>query len=347
GRCGDSYKDSYVSATGHDWVDATCTEPKTCRNCGETEGEALGHNYVVTTGICSRCGGRAPFSVETPRMELCYGSTQVKVKAQWTKVSGVDGYELYMSTDPDDLESFAVVKSVLDLNTLSYTKGSLTPGVTYYFRVCAFVFLEDGITRVRSSLSNVKYCMPTVLWDAPYSNSDFRIRLRWEPVEGADGFQIWRKGEGEDYRVVKTLKDGGADAYSNVSLKAGGAYTYKMRAYFINEDGSKSYGAYSDEITVGVQPSKPKVTVVSTKAGRAQVSWEDLYGASAYQVWMSESPNSGFKIAKSIYDGDVTSYTKSGLVSGKTYYFKVRASVEIDGKKTFGAYSEVIAVTVK
>ena len=28
---------------GHEWVDATCTEPKTCSRCGATEGEALGH----------------------------------------------------------------------------------------------------------------------------------------------------------------------------------------------------------------------------------------------------------------------------------------------------------------
>lgn len=27
----------------HLWKDATCTEPKTCSKCGETEGEALGH----------------------------------------------------------------------------------------------------------------------------------------------------------------------------------------------------------------------------------------------------------------------------------------------------------------
>ena len=27
----------------HEWVDATCTEPKTCAKCGETQGEARGH----------------------------------------------------------------------------------------------------------------------------------------------------------------------------------------------------------------------------------------------------------------------------------------------------------------
>ncbi len=38
-------EDTVVKATGHDWKDATCTEPKTCKTCGETEGEALGHDW--------------------------------------------------------------------------------------------------------------------------------------------------------------------------------------------------------------------------------------------------------------------------------------------------------------
>lgn len=29
---------------GHSWIDATCTDPKTCHVCGATEGKAIGHN---------------------------------------------------------------------------------------------------------------------------------------------------------------------------------------------------------------------------------------------------------------------------------------------------------------
>ena len=43
-----------IPATGHSWMDATCLTPKTCPVCGETEGEALGHNFV--DGACTRCG---------------------------------------------------------------------------------------------------------------------------------------------------------------------------------------------------------------------------------------------------------------------------------------------------
>ncbi|MGN0611570.1 MAG: hypothetical protein ACI4JI_07270 [Ruminiclostridium sp.] len=44
-----------ATACGHEhtFADATCTEPKTCTECGETEGEALGH--TVGIGYCSRC----------------------------------------------------------------------------------------------------------------------------------------------------------------------------------------------------------------------------------------------------------------------------------------------------
>ena len=44
----------------HTWVEATCTEPKTCSDCGETEGAPLGHQFSEATyweaPTCSVCG---------------------------------------------------------------------------------------------------------------------------------------------------------------------------------------------------------------------------------------------------------------------------------------------------
>ena len=49
-----------ISPLGHTWGNATCTEPKTCTVCGETEGNALGHRWVDATctepQTCSVCG---------------------------------------------------------------------------------------------------------------------------------------------------------------------------------------------------------------------------------------------------------------------------------------------------
>ena len=44
----------------HAYIEATCTAPRTCEGCGETEGEALGHIFLEATcespAICERCG---------------------------------------------------------------------------------------------------------------------------------------------------------------------------------------------------------------------------------------------------------------------------------------------------
>lgn len=44
----------------HEWTEATCTAPKTCNKCGETEGEVLSHEWVEATctapRTCSVCG---------------------------------------------------------------------------------------------------------------------------------------------------------------------------------------------------------------------------------------------------------------------------------------------------
>ena len=44
----------------HNWKDATCTEPKTCTICGDTDGSALGHDWNAATctapKTCKTCG---------------------------------------------------------------------------------------------------------------------------------------------------------------------------------------------------------------------------------------------------------------------------------------------------
>lgn len=48
------------AACNHSWKDATCTEPKTCKTCGATNGKAVGHNWKDATCTdpkkCKTCG---------------------------------------------------------------------------------------------------------------------------------------------------------------------------------------------------------------------------------------------------------------------------------------------------
>ena len=72
----------------HEWTDATCSAPKTCSKCGETEGDALGHSYTsyvstkatcedagVRTYYCTNgCGGRYTASISATGHNMVDGT---------------------------------------------------------------------------------------------------------------------------------------------------------------------------------------------------------------------------------------------------------------------------------
>lgn len=83
----------------HDWEMATCTTPRICSKCGETEGEALGHVWLEATceseKVCSTCGeteGEALGHVlteanyqETAKCSVCGESVGEPLEADFEK----------------------------------------------------------------------------------------------------------------------------------------------------------------------------------------------------------------------------------------------------------------------
>ena len=84
--CGDTYTESIKAE--HEWKNATCTEPKTCKKCKKTSGSALGHD-IDDKGICSRCS--KDFSVDmTKRIGKPY-SEYSELPAFYYERNSVDG----------------------------------------------------------------------------------------------------------------------------------------------------------------------------------------------------------------------------------------------------------------
>ena len=61
-ECGHIYTKT-INA-GHSWKTGSCTSPKTCERCGETEGEAPGHTYE--NNVCTRCKDVLALDLEIP-----------------------------------------------------------------------------------------------------------------------------------------------------------------------------------------------------------------------------------------------------------------------------------------
>lgn len=109
----------------HEWKEASCTEPKTCVKCGETEGEALGHTWVEATceepKHCSVCG-------LTEGEALGHKFTEVNYQqpATCTVCGKTEGEPLQADFEKYGLECNAVLNQIYDSPFACYNDESKT-----------------------------------------------------------------------------------------------------------------------------------------------------------------------------------------------------------------------------
>lgn len=105
------------------------------------------------------------------------------------------------------------------------------------------------------------------------------------------------------------------------------------------EDGQKTA---SCKVTVkGTKPDQTVITKTQTWGyNAAKVSWDKVYGADGYRIYRASSKNGTLQYVTQISKGSTTSYVNSGLTTGKTYYYKIRAYKNVNGSKVFGTMSE-------
>lgn len=120
----------------------------------------------------------------------------------------------------------------------------------------------------------------------------------------------------------------------------------KVRAYKIIS-GKKIYGSYSDAKCMLTKPSAPTGFTVVLKSRIAKISWSKSTGAQGYEVYMSNSRNGSYTRIKNA-GASTTVCSKTGLVKGKKYYFKMRGYTKTGtGVKVYSGYSKIKSVNVK
>lgn len=111
----------------------------------------------------------------------------------------------------------------------------------------------------------------------------------------------------------------------------------------------KGCGEYSGSFskTFKISTAKQKITKIKTAKGGFTAKWKKQSMADGYQLKYAN--NSDFENGKSKYvkTNSTTSLSVSKLRSGKTYFVKVRSYTTVDGKKIYGDWSDVEAITTK
>lgn len=144
------------------------------------------------------------------------------------------------------------------------------------------------------------------------------VNVRWEPVAGAEGYQILRQSADGEWTALASVSGQQTTSYADTSAVYQSAYFYTVRAY--------SGGIWSEYDQEGVagkrQIGQPVLrSAASVDDQTVSVQWDAVPGAEKYRLYR-KSGTSNWKLVKE-FNG--TSYTDTGLTCGTAYTYTVRA----------------------
>lgn len=160
-----------------------------------------------------------------------------------------------------------------------------------------------------------------------------RLEISWPAVAGAAGYEIYRSASATGTFAKITAVTG--TSYINTGLATGKNYYYKVRVKCAAGP-AVTYGGYSAVKYAKPAPSAPAgLKAVRASAKSVAVSWSAVQGVTKYEVWRSLSAAAGYALITTTAS---KSFTNTGLTTGKTYYYKVRAYRLVSGVKVYGPF---------
>jgi fibronectin type 3 domain-containing protein len=248
------------------------------------------------------------------------------VKVTWSKVSGATAYVVYRKNGSS-------WKSLKKVTTNSYTDTGLTTGTSYTYTVRAYkssIYSTINTTGVSASP------VPAAVKLTSISRNGSSITIKWNKVDGASGYYIYRKVPGGSWSSIKTVGSS-VTSYTNTGLKPG-SYTYTVRAYRTVSKKNISGALNSTGKSINYNPDAPKLSSVTVAKGSVTVKWAKVANATGYLVYR-KTAGAGWQLISTITKNTTVSYKDTKAVKGKTYYYTVRAYTTTGNTKVYSAYN--------
>lgn len=172
------------------------------------------------------------------------------------------------------------------------------------------------------------------------------LKLEWDAVEGASGYDIYRKDSSGTYQFLVSKEGGASVSYTDKNLKEGTAYTYRVRSYTGTEE-NRQNGYYTKGVTGITKLSKTVLKGSAAAFDTAKLSWKKVAGVSGYQLQRYDSAAKAYKGIKTIGGSTNISYKDIGLNASKTYKYRIRAYKNVKGIRIYSSWSDVVKVKTK
>ena len=296
-----------------------------------TSGSIVFYTRIVTITVSS--------SLDTPDYtQFSYSDvTSTSFRAKWAAVSGATKYNILVKKKSDSDYSNPVFEAYNKTTTYCDVTG-LEPSTSYQFQIQAINSTEKSSwsKSIQTAITtSSEYTLDTPDY-TQFSYSDVTstsFRAKWAAVSGATKYNILvKKKSDSDYSNPVFEAYNKTTTYCDVTgLQPNTSYQFQVQA--INSSGKSAWSkSIQTAITTLSQstgtlntPDYTKFSATNITTTGFTANWSAVSGATQYYVLVKKYTDSDY--SNPVYDGgsQSTSCKITGLQSGTSYQFQVRA----------------------
>lgn len=261
-------------------------------------------------------------------------NTSTGVKISWNALENAKSYQIARRT-------LSTEWSVLTkgITGTSYIDETAEEGVTYYYTVYGLNGNFGSIVSDETK-SITCYRVPEDVSLTSLVNTAVGVRLRWNEVENADVYRIYRRTANGSWQLLSRTITG--TTCIDKTAKTGEKYYYAVRA----QNGNSVSQGYDTKksITCIREMGKVKINSLTDVGSGVNVKWDYLYGADTYRVYRKEADGRWICLKTGIKRNTFTDTTAK---KQNTYYYTVKpengevVGMEYDGSKSI-AYGKTL-----
>lgn len=163
------------------------------------------------------------------------------------------------------------------------------------------------------------------------------IQVQWDVVDGAEGYIIYRKAEGETKYTYKGLVTrGSTTSYTDKNVTKGTRYYYYVCSYTFKADGNRNTSKAST-VMGAVAGILPATNLKAERNGKSQVkvSWSKADGAQGYIIYRRIGDSGSFSYRYMVNSS--TLYYNDTTASESEYnFYRIYPYITVNGTRILG-----------
>lgn len=259
-------------------------------------------------------------------------SGQNGIVLNWSKSVGASKYNIYRKSDKDN--KYKLIKTTG--NVMTYADVNVKSGIGYTY----YIVSANSKEQSKPSKEDYEYYVAAPVVTFANNNPANGILIQWEKIVGADAYRVI-KHNGTKATVIDTVKE---LYYLDKDVKHANEYTYSVQAIHptkavVYSSAHPKYKSFFIAKSTGVKVTANGTTVTVTWNADSKMTGQNIY-------WSKD---------KSFIKTDRTSImvennkenSKSFVVPEGTIYVKTQKYFYKNGKKYWGAFSDIVTLNIK